>query len=216
MYKHAEKLENYLSTRSFLIKWYNRKYPQMFYQLLGVIIIGSVAYGSPGTCSVPVAVFLKGLFWMYLAALLLNACVFLARCLGAGYGMDGYRNKWRGLNLRIDLCYWPLYCGFSILEFCWYVIGAEWLTEDNNCMDTYPQGTRLAQALVALWVIVMAAVFLGFVGVNLYLCCHRYDGKQTLGPEVEVSYPAIDVRSHPESPKIIHTMPPTPPREIGD
>lgn len=217
MFKHAEKLEIFLKDKSKMFKWYNFKYPQMAYQGLFIIIIGSIAYGKPGSCSVPVNVFLKGLFAMYICAFVLNFLVFLVRiCKEKSLG-TGYSRTMKTLTLRIDLCYFPVYWGFSILEFCWYVIGAEWISEDNDCMDEYPDGIRLSQALVALWIIALVLVFGIFISLNCYLYCHKYSGNQSLGPEIIINCPINDVRSHPQSPqKADYTVSHTPAREFGD
>lgn len=217
MYKHAEKIEDFLKQKTRLIDWYNYKYPQMAYQGLYIIVIGSVAYGKGGTCSAPINIFLQGLFTMYIIAFSLNILVFLTRYLNSHSENGSFQRKAKNLALRVELCYFPLYWGFSILEFIWYVLGAEWVTEDNNCMEKYPDGARLTKALVVLWVLAMIGILSAIIAVNCYLCCGRYSGQQTLGPEVIMDYPINDLRSHPESPKIINpTFSNTPARDFDD
>jgi len=214
MYKHAEKLELYFQSKTSWFRPYYYKIYQMSYQLLLSIIIGSVAFGKGGNCSVPVQVFLSGLFSMYIFALILNFFMFLVRFLKSRWR---YSLQMKRLSLRMDLCYFPLYMGFSIVEFCWYIVGAEWISEQNNCMDEYPDGLRLAQALVVLWVLTMAGIIAAFGVVNCYLCCRRYSGAQTLGPDIVVNCPINDIRSYPESPaKIINTVSHTPARQGDD
>jgi hypothetical protein len=186
----------------------------MGYQLLLIIIIGAVAYGKGGSCSVPVQVFLSGLFIMYIFALILNIFVFLVRSIKS-YLESSIQMK--RLSLRVDLCYFPLYAAFCILEFIWFIIGAEWISESNNCGKEYPDGLRLSQALVVLWVIVMAVLVFGFIALNCYLFCRRYSGAQSLGPDVVFNQPINDIRSYPETPKIIdHTVSHTPARRVDD
>jgi hypothetical protein len=84
-------------------------------------------------------------------------------------------------------------------------------------MKEYPDGLRLSQALVVLWVLCMATILITFISLNFYLCCRKYSGAQSLGPDVVISYPINDVRSYPEAPKIIdHTVSHTPARLQDD
>ena len=204
MYKHAEKVESYLRTRTRLLRWYNLKLPQLLYQGLYIIIIASVSFGDPGQCSAPLNIFLQGLFSMYIFSFSLNLILCLTRCLNSQSEGASYQRRVKHLSLRIDLCYFPLYWGFSILEFIWYILGAEWVTANNNCMQNYPNGARLTQALVSLWVLAMLAMLVGLVWVNCYLCCGKYEGSQSLGVEGVIDNRHRDAKSQPESPlKII-------------
>ena len=218
MFKHAEKIENFLKEKRTLIKYYNYKLYQMLYQGLYIIIIGSVAYGDQKNCSVPLKIFLKGLFYIYIISFILNFFLFLLRYFKNNSEGSGCYRSIKSLTLRIETCYFPVYWALSILEFCWYVLGAEWITEDNNCMDQYPNGARLTQALVALWIIFLICLFGGFVAINWHLCKGKYSGNQTLGPEIVVNYPIRDIRSHPETPKIVenYTYSNTPARQFDD
>ena len=219
MYKHAEKLESYLRTRKRLFRWYNLKLPQLFYQGLYIIIIGSVSFGDPGQCSAPLNIFLQGLFSMYIFSFSLNLILCLTRCMNSQSEGALYQRRVKHLALRIDLFYFPLYWGFSILEFIWYILGLEWVTADNNCMQNYPNGARLTQALVSLWVLAMLAILVAFVVVNCYVCCRQYAGSQSLGHEVVINYAINDVKCHPESPQKTLTNPTysnTPARQFDD
>ena len=214
MYKHAEKVESYFTSNSKWLQLYHFKVYQMSYQLLLIIVIGAIALGKKGSCSVPVQVFLSGLFIMYIFALVLNLLVFAVRAVRA-YHPGSVQMK--RLLLRVDLLYFPLYSGFSLVEFIWFIVGAEWISEDNNCMKEYPDGLRLSQALVVLWVLLMTAILVSFVSLNCYLCCRKYSGAQSLGPDVVISYPINDARAYPETPKIVdYTVSHTPARHQDD
>ena len=81
----------------------------MFYQLLCIIIIAAVAFGNPGQCSVPINVFLQGLFYMYIIAIVLNILMFCVRYFDLKFEGSSSRRQMKNLTLRIELCYFPLY-----------------------------------------------------------------------------------------------------------
>jgi hypothetical protein len=215
MYKHAEKFEKFLRGKKRILNWYNLKYFQMVYQGFCIILIGGISFGDSKSCSAPVQIFLHGLFGIYIFAFILNFIVFIVRSLK--HHSQGIQNRAiKDLNLRVELCYFPLYWGFSILEFIWYVLGADWISQGNNCMDEYPNGLRLSQALVAFWVIVMFVLVAGFLAINFYLCSGKYNGAQSLEPEAMID-PRSNIRNFPETPKIIMpTIPQTPAKEYDD
>ena len=200
MQNHIDKIDKFFEVNTTTRDCYRFKILQMIYQGVLLIPLGVVGIENANYCSSPINVFLQGLFVLYLIGLIVNLVVGMAR-MCQKYCMTGvYKKTIEGVTLGLDVCYFPLYWGFSIFEFIWYILGTVWYARDSDCSEEYPEGYTLTIGLLVCWYILLLVTLCCVFGFNFYV--------RGYNPPQEQPPPNIQTHSPNEHPKDLSQTPP--------
>lgn len=133
MLEHFQKVNIYMTQNPFFTKLYRSRLIHILRCGIFAIVTGTTAISSPGDCSSPIQVFLEGLFGIYIAGLFINVFVGFTRCINNNLTDSIYKKTFNSLVKSLEVVFIPIFWGFSLVEFIWYVCGAVWYFQESNC-----------------------------------------------------------------------------------
>jgi hypothetical protein len=147
---------------------------QLIIQGVIALVTGLATVNKSDNCSVPIPVFLLGLFGTYIAGIALNFTVCFGRCCEY-YGTDDCMRSFKLWMRGVNYIYLPLYCVFCVIEFIWYVLGAYWYYLKGDCDSQFSTGYSMSIGLVAFYFILLFIYLVVFVAILCYLRCNEVE-----------------------------------------
>ena len=141
---------------------------QLLIQSIITLISGLLSITTTKDCSSPIHVFLLGLFGIYITGVSLNFFMCFGRsceAYGAEYCASSFKFCMRGLNA----IYLPLYWGFCITEFVWYVLGLYWYHQGGDCSSAFSSGYSASIGFIAFYFILLLLYAIGFLVFMCYI-----------------------------------------------
>ena len=166
-------------------KFFHLKVIQLVLHSIIALVSGVLIVNKSSTCSVPISIFLLGIFGTTMSAVIMNFFMCTGRCceyFGPEDCSKGFKKYMRGLNM----VYFPLYFVFCVAEFIWYVFGAYWYSIGGDCSSKFSNGLSATIGLVAFYFILLMIYLVGFC---IFLCYLRSADVPQPKPPEEASKP---------------------------